>query len=233
VSLATVLLVDDDPEIHALLKAILLTQYALFSVETLKGARDFLERSTPDLILLDDELPDGRGIELFDFLKNNSKTISTPTLMLTKKHEVSNKVVAFDLGADDYITKPFEPLEVLARIQLRLKNKNTENAGSVSTRHDDLELDIPMGKAYIHKNDAKEEIDMTPIEFKILYLLANEKGGVLTRKQILEEVWGDQQHVIERTVDQHVSKIRKKLEYCSYTVRSAHGRGYAFVKNLK
>lgn len=231
--LATVLLVDDDPEIHALLKAILSTQYALFSVETLKAARDFLDRNTPDLILLDDELPDGRGLGLFEYLRKDTKTISTPTLMLTKKHEVSNKVVAFDLGADDYITKPFEPLEVLARIQLRLKNKNTESTRPVSTRYDDLELDIPMGKAFLYKNEAKEEIDMTPIEFKILYLLANKKGGVLSRKQILEEVWGDQQHVIERTVDQHVSKIRKKIDGCTYTVRSAHGRGYAFVKNLK
>ncbi len=231
-SLATILLIDDDPEIHSLLKAVLSAQYAMFSVETLKAARDFLNQNKPDLILLDDELPDGRGIQLFDDLKSNSTTSNIPTLMLTKKHEVANKVVAFDLGADDYITKPFDSLEVIARIQLRLKNRSADKIKAVSTKFDDLELDIPMGKAFIHSNDTKEELELTPIEFKILYLLANKKGSILSRKEILEEVWGDQQHVIERTVDQHVSKIRKKLETCSYTVRSAHGRGYTFVKNL-
>ncbi len=227
-----ILIVDDDSEIHALLKAVLSGQFTVFCVDSLKAARDFINQNTPDLILLDDELPDGRGIHLFDDLKSNSATVSIPTLMLTKKHEVANKVVAFDLGADDYITKPFDSLEVVARIQLRLKNRSSDKVKAVSTKFDDLELDIPMGKAFVHTDDTKEELDLTPIEFKILYLLANKKGSILSRKEILVEVWGDQQHVIERTVDQHVSKIRKKLDGCSYTVRSAHGRGYTFIKNL-
>lgn len=231
-SRATILLIDDDPEIQTLLEAVLMPKFALFHVDSLKNARDFLERSIPDLILLDDELPDGRGIELFHNLKSSDGATNTPTIMLTKRGAVENKVVAFDLGADDYITKPFEPLEVLARVQLRLKNKKTDSNDQSSHRFDDLELDVPMSKAYLHESDSRNEIDITPIEFKILYLLASKKGEVLTRKDILDEVWGKSQHVIERTVDQHVSKIRKKLQDCTYTVRSAHGRGYAFVKNI-
>tara|TARA_R110000868_G_scaffold248282_12_gene504705 strand:- start:8318 stop:9016 length:699 start_codon:yes stop_codon:yes gene_type:complete len=231
-SRATILLIDDDPEIQTLLETVLTPTYALFHVDNLKNARDFINRSVPDLILLDDELPDGRGIEMFNNLKSVEGARQTPILMLTKKGAVENKVAAFELGAEDYITKPFEPLEVLARVQLRLKHKRSDSSSAPSTRFDDLELDVPMSKAYLHAGESKNEIDMTPIEFKILYLLASKKGEVLSRKDILSEVWGDSQHVIERTVDQHVSKIRKKLQECSYTVRSAHGRGYAFVKNI-
>src|SRR5690606_33343735 len=119
-SRATILLVDDDTEIQRLLEAVLTPSYALFYVESLRQARDFLSRSLPDLILLDDELPDGRGIEMFQNLKERDGGHETPILMLTKRGAVENKVAAFNMGAEDYITKPFEPLEVLARVQLRL-----------------------------------------------------------------------------------------------------------------
>jgi len=226
-SRATILLIDDDSEIRRLLEAVLTPTYALFHVDSLRHAQDFLERKHPDLILLDDELPDGRGIEIFPRLKKFDQTLKTPILMLTKKGAVENKVAAFELGAEDYITKPFEPLEVLARVQLRLR---TIKPTSAPQRFDDLELDVPMSKAYLLAGEKRNEIEMTPIEFKILYLLASRRGEVLSRRDILKEVWGSGQHVIERTVDQHVSKIRKKIQESSFTVRSAHGRGYAFVK---
>lgn len=228
-SRSTILLIDDDSEIHRLLEAVLTPNYALFHVDSLKQARDFLARNLPDLILLDDELPDGRGIELFASLQKREGEKESPILMLTKRGAVENKVAAFELGAEDYITKPFEPLEVLARVQLRLRHKK---GPSLPQRFDDLELDVPMSKAYLLAGEKRNEIEMTPIEFKILYLLASRKGEVLTRSDILKEVWGTSQHVIERTVDQHVSKIRKKIQDSSFTVRSAHGRGYAFVKTV-
>lgn len=228
-SRATILLIDDDSEIQRLLEAVLTPTYALFHVDSLRQGRDFLSRTLPDLILLDDELPDGRGLEMFQSLKHLEGAHETPILMLTKRGAVENKVAAFELGAEDYITKPFEPLEVLARVQLRLKHKK---GTGVAQRFDDLELDVPMSKAYLLVGENRNEIEMTPIEFKILYLLASRRGEVLTRRDILNEVWGKSQHVIERTVDQHVSKIRKKIQDSSFTVRSAHGRGYAFVKSL-
>lgn len=226
---SVVLLVDDDIEIKNLLEVMLTTDFAFYHVGSLKQARDFLVRFTPDLILLDDELPDGRGVELFDNMPRATPGVMPTILMLTKRGAVENKLAAFELGAEDYITKPFEPREVYARIQLRLKNQNKQVANV--TRIDDIELDVLMSKAYIVDQDEKREIEMTPIEFKILYLLASKKGDVLTRQDILREVWGKSQHVIERTVDQHVSKIRKKIQESSFTVRSAHGRGYAFVKS--
>ncbi len=161
--------------------------------------------------------------------KRDLNAAGPTVLMLTKRGSVENKLAAFEMGAEDYITKPFEPREVLARIQLRLRRQPSQ-LNNVQ-RIDDIELDVLMSKAYILEEEEKREIEMTPIEFKILYLLASRRGDILTRQDILREVWGKSQHVIERTVDQHISKIRKKLQESTFTVRSAHGRGYAFVKN--
>jgi DNA-binding response OmpR family regulator len=147
-----------------------------------------------------------------------------PIVMLTQRKELKDKLNAFEAGADDYISKPFEPLELLARVNARLRGTNPKNSNLLE--REDLKLDLTNQHLTLIKEEGEEEISLTPIEFKILYQLAREEGVVRSRADLLETVWGKNQNVIDRTVDQHVSKLRKKLEGSRMTVKSLHKKGY-------
>ena len=149
--------------------------------------------------------------------------------MLTSKKELKDKLTAFNSGADDYVIKPFEPLELLARAQARLRDNASEIAEGSEITRGDLDLDLTTQGVVLNKNNEKIKLDLTPIEFKILYFLSKVPGDVYNRRDILKNVWGENNHVIERTVDQHISKLRKKLDNSAYTIKSLHKQGYLFA----
>lgn len=223
------LIVDDDQDILALLKHTLVRDFNLIFSSSLEEAKRVLAEESIEIIILDENLPDGSGSDFCAYLKGKKQYQSIPIIMLTQMTGLKDKLNAFDAGADDYIGKPFEPLEVLARVNARARV--AESIGANLMKVEDLKLDITSQKLfYSNENKVDEEISLTPIEFKILYNLAMEVGKALSRTEILEAVWGKNQQVIDRTVDQHVSKVRRKLGPTSMTVKSMHKRGYLLAK---
>lgn len=219
-----ILIIDDDQDILALLRHTLSREFELSFAERISEGEVQVSRNDFDLIVLDEVLPDGLGSELCHRIKNTQGKESIPVIMLTQRKELKDKLNAFDAGADDYISKPFEPLELLARVHARMRgNNSTTNV----LEREDLRLEITSQLLFLVKGEGQEEeISLTPIEFKILYQLAKKEGVVRSRSELLESVWGKNQNVIDRTVDQHVSKLRKKIENSRLTVKSLHKKGY-------
>ena len=226
-----ILLVDDDSDIHNIVTHALSSHFSLQIAHNIQLACDTLVNHDFDLIILDEGLPDGSGTDLCFKIRNDFKKEGLPIIMLTSRKDLKDKLMAFNSGADDYVIKPFEPLELLARINARLKTSASSDSTGGPIERGDLVLDLEKQTLGQVKAEGLEDIPLTPIEFKILYFLAKEPEAVYNRTKILEAVWGKDQHVIERTVDQHISKLRKKLSPTEWTIKSLHRQGYLFTKS--
>jgi two-component system alkaline phosphatase synthesis response regulator PhoP len=179
-----------------------------------------------DLIILDIMLPKLNGLEVCRQLSQNKNT--TPILMLTAKSQEVDKVLGLELGADDYVTKPFSPHELLARIKAILRRTRPIQQGIEFYRFGSVEVDF---KKYEGKKDG-EPIDLTALEFALLHLLIANNGQVVPRDRILDEVWGEGVYIEPRTIDKHISQLRKKLEDDPQNPRFIVGVrsvGYKFV----
>lgn len=224
-----ILVIDDDSDVLALVKHTLSREFDVTFAEEISLGEGLIVREEFDLIILDEVLPDGLGSELCQRIKNTSGKESLPVIMLTQRKELKDKLNAFDAGADDYVSKPFEPLELLARVHARLRVAG--NSGSNVLEREDLKLELTAQALHLVKDGKEEEVLLTPIEFKLLYQLAKDEGVVKSRADLLEAVWGKNQNVIDRTVDQHISKLRKKIEGSRMTVKSLHKKGYLLAHN--
>ncbi len=227
-----IILIDDDYDIHDLIRHTLSKEFELSYAEYLNEGESLIKKNHFDLLILDETLPDGRGSELCHKLKKELDFKDLQIIMLTQRKDLKDKLNAFDAGADDYISKPFEPLELLARINARLRG-TTGTHGNLLEKYD-LKLELTTQALSIKNsgNDQWEDIALTPIEFKILYQLIKDEGVVKSRNELLESVWGKGQNVIDRTVDQHVSKLRKKLTPSVMTVKSLHKKGYLLAEEI-
>lgn len=181
-----------------------------------------------ELILLDVSLPGKDGFELCAYLQSHPKTKNVPVIFLTGMGEVTSKVTAFSLGAEDYITKPFNLLEFRARIDARLKKARAHSAGDEAPIRGEIELNLASQRALRIEGEKRVDLGLTPMEFKILHYLVRNEGRVLSRDQILNTVWGQNIHVFDRTVDTHISTLRKKLGPKASLIRSVPGSGYGF-----
>ncbi|WP_035292717.1 response regulator transcription factor [Clostridium sp. KNHs214] len=222
-SIGKILIVDDDENICEVIKMYLENSgYSTTCVHNGKAAEEKFIEYKPDLVLLDIMLPNIDGIDVLKWIRKDS---STPVIMLTAKGETFDKVLGLELGADDYIVKPFEPKEMLARVKAVLRRYNSENVNKEVLNFDELMVDINSYKV-IYK---EEEIKMPPKEFELLYYLASNKNRVFTREQLLCEVWGYDYPGDSRTVDVHVKRLREKLEGGSnWKIETVWGVGYKF-----
>ncbi len=217
--------VEDDEDINELLEYNLRKEG--FSVRPFLSsvkALDSIRREKPDLVLLDIMLPDIDGLELCKMVKSNPETEDIPIIMITAKGTEIDKIVGLELGADDYITKPFSIREVIARIRAILRRVKKESRQNV-LRFGTLEI-------YPEKFEIKVEgkpVDLTSKEFKLLMTLINADGNVLTREQILSDVWKNEFDVYDRTVDVHIKKLRDKLGKHSYRIETVRGVGYRWL----
>lgn len=225
-----IILIDDDYDIFNLIRQAFSTEFELSYAEYLNEGESLIKKNDYDLVLLDETLPDGFGTELCYKLKNELGFKNLQIIMLTQCKELKDKLHAFDSGADDYISKPFEPLELLARINARLRGKSN-NQGNLLEKYD-LKLELTNQSLLVENRESGqwEAVSLTPIEFKILFQLIKDEGQVKSREELLESVWGKGQNVIDRTVDQHVSKLRKKLILSRMTVKSLHKKGYLLAE---
>lgn len=221
-----ILLIEDEPDIAEVL------QYNLekegFAVETARRGDSGLEavrREAPDLILLDLMLPGMDGLELTRLLKRDGTTARVPIVMLTARGEEVDRIVGLELGADDYISKPFSPREVVLRVKAVLRRKKPEPTPS------DREPDLAVGGIQLdvagHQLRIRgEEIPLTATEFRLLRLLMERAGRVQTRGQLLTDVWGYAEDIDSRTVDTHIRRLRRKLGPEADRIETVIGVGY-------
>jgi DNA-binding response OmpR family regulator len=212
-------IIDDEPDIVELVSLHL--KRGGFKVEGFLNAEDFFDfmnKSLPDLIILDLMLPDADGFEVCKYLKRKDEFASVPIIMLTAKGEETDKVLGLELGADDYVTKPFSPQELVARVKAVLRRPGKEESLQKIVIGKMLDIFPEKHEAYV---DGKK-VDLTSTEFKILTLLSRKKGWVFTRDQILDHLWGQEKAVLDRTIDVHIKHLREKL-----------GKAARFIKNIR
>jgi len=213
---------DDEADILELLKVNL--QKAGYRFEGFQEAEDlyrYLAREKPTLILLDLMLPDTDGLEVCRHIRKSEGLAQIPIIMLTARGDESDKVVGLELGADDYVTKPFSVKELVARIHAVLRRPG---GGEAARRISVGTLVIDLDKFEVTAEGAR--IELTVTEFKILQLLASRRGRVFTRDQILDFLWGTEKAVVDRTVDVHIRNLRDKLGASASLIINIRGVGY-------
>ena len=224
-----ILVIEDEPDIRKNLEYNLAREgFAVIGAASISEAESNLSMQTFNLILLDLMLPDGSGLDLCKKIKADSKTESIPIIILTAKDDEVDKVVGFEIGADDYVTKPFSVRELILRVKAVLK-RGTEKKDilEVERKFGDLRIDIDSHEVYV--DDSK--IILTALEFKLLRQLVDTRGRVQSRDQLLSEVWGYSSDVTTRTVDTHVKRLREKLGPMGKYVQTIRGVGYKFARS--
>jgi len=223
----TILVVDDEPKIVQLARDYL--EHAGFAVVTAHDGRAALASARgqrPDLVILDLGLPELDGLDVARTLRAES---NVPIVMLTGRSEESDKLVGLELGADDYVTKPFSPKELVARVRAVLRRLERPKLSGEVIQVGDVRLDVP--RMRVTRSD--RAVDLTPTEFQLLATLAREPGRVFTRGQLLDAVHGVAFESYERAIDAHVKNIRRKLEddpSAPRYVLTVYGVGYRFAE---
>jgi DNA-binding response OmpR family regulator len=225
-----ILLIEDQPDIQIIVKTLLGQHYQLIAVATAEDACKAIGLHSMDLVLLDVSLPDDDGFQLFTRLKRAPELREVPIIFLTGKKGINDRVAGFSLGADDYIVKPFEPLEFRARIEAKMNARLLRTQGGERICKGRLELNPAMLKAFTTLDTGSlRDLGLTPHEFHLLIHFMTHEGHVLSRDQLMTVVWGDGVHVLERTIDRHVSSLRRKLDPKHEMIEAVHGVGYKFV----
>lgn len=217
-----ILIVEDEPAIVELVTFILKEAgWSAFAASTATEAWTFMQKRMPQLILLDWMLPDQTGLHLLSRIRSDRQFNELPIIMLTAKSMEEDKIAGLNNGADDYITKPFSPRELTARIKALLRRKAPEHAQNLLAVGD-VTLD-PVGCVVCVK---KQKIDIGHAEFKLLKFFLSHPDRVFSRSQLLDKVWGDHVVIEERTVDVHVLRLRKALKDAESLIKTVRSVGY-------
>ena len=204
-----ILVVDDDREIVRLVRAYLeQSGYEVLIAYDGETALHILRRECPDLMLLDLMLPERDGLDVTRIVRRDTGLAAMPIIMLTARVEDHDKIVGLELGADDYVTKPFNPAEVVARVRAVLRRAQGESAPAKVIRAGHLVIDVDRHQVMV-KN---EPVHLTPTEFELLLALAEQPGHALTRQELIEKGLGYSYEGLERTVDSHIKNLRRRLD---------------------
>jgi two-component system phosphate regulon response regulator PhoB len=224
-----VLVIEDEPDIRKTLEYNLTREgFKVSGCGSIKEAKKLIEIPNFSIILLDLMLPDGSGLDLCREVKSNSLTKDIPIIILTAKDDEVDKVVGFELGADDYVTKPFSVRELILRVKAILKRnaKPLSTPLEINRNFGSLKMDIESHEVFIDD----KEIILTALEFKLLNQLVERRGRVQTRDQLLSDVWGYSSDITTRTVDTHIKRLREKLGSRGKYVQTIRGVGYKFSR---
>jgi|TARA_B110000459_G_scaffold163651_1_gene180634 two-component system phosphate regulon response regulator PhoB len=224
-----ILIIEDEPDIRTTLEYNLRKDdFDVIGVGSLGEARAAMNSSSFSLILLDLMLPDGSGLDLCREIKGNKELSSTPIIILTAKDDEVDKVVGFELGADDYVTKPFSVRELILRIKAVLKRGVAPKAELVEVERQfgDLTIDVDSHEVFVNS----VQVTLTALEFRLLKQLVDRRGRVQSRDQLLSDVWGYSSDVTTRTVDTHIKRLREKLGTMGKYIQTIRGVGYKFSR---
>lgn len=225
------LLLVEDNEVMRVLAANTLKEFSLSMASTLKEAQSLIQNNSYDLILLDIGLPDGDGLAFLNQL-SSAPGAQTPVIIISGKTDIANKVTAFSFGAEDFISKPFDPIELKARVAAKLKKLDQAKTNSDLMKIGDLLITVSKQKVVI-QGDGHDQapIDLTTLEFKLLLALARHPERVYTREHLLSEVWGNDLSVTLRSVDTHVAHLRKKIHKSKVKIDTVIRSGYRLLVN--
>ena len=223
-----ILIIEDEPDISKALEYNLKKEgYDTYTSLNLKDGLAAVYENNISLILLDLMLPDGSGLDLCKKIKSNPEYDFIPIIILTAKDDEVDKVVGFELGADDYVTKPFSIRELILRIKAVLKRKiDKKDLVEVERQFGDLRMDIDSHEVFVNN----EEVFLTALEFNLLKQLVDRRGRVQSRDQLLADVWGYSSDVTTRTVDTHIKRLREKLGVIGKYIQTIRGVGYKFSR---
>ena len=227
---ATVLIVEDEPAIQELLSSTLIRAgYEVQRAPDANVAMDTLRNTLPDMILLDWMLPGRSGLAFARELRSNPRTKTVPIIMVTARVEEDNKVTGLEHGVDDYITKPFSPRELLARVKAVLRRRAPHSTDD-AVKIDSLVLDPVSHRVYA----GDKSLHTGPTEFRLLHFLMTHPDRVYSRAQLLDQVWGDHVFLGERTVDVHIRRLRLALESSGHDklIKTVRGSGYLLIGKL-
>jgi DNA-binding response OmpR family regulator len=221
----TILVIDDEKDLVELVRYNLEKEgFDVIAAADGKAGLDIALRHRPDLVLLDWMMPGVDGLEVCRQLRADARTARIPVLMLTAKAAEPDRVVGLEMGADDYVSKPFSPRELAARVRALLRRRDQETAPPDVIRRGDVVID-----SVRHTVSCRgKAVDLTPTEFRILRFLASRPGRVFSRDEILEGALDREDAVVARTIDVHVTALRKKLGRCGPVVETVRGFGYRF-----
>jgi len=222
-----ILVVEDDHDIAQLL-AITMKKagYEVAVTENGYEALNSIRRHPPDLVILDLMIPGIDGFEVCKEMKRDPKTGAVPVLIVTARGEEIDRIIGLELGADDYVVKPFSPRELLLRVRAILRRAGQEYHPAAMFKQEGLEIDSEGHRVRLNG----QEIILTATEFKLLTELANSQGKVLNREQLLDRVWGYHFEGYARTVDTHIRRLRQKLLSCADWIETVRGVGYRFKR---
>lgn len=219
----TILIIEDEAPIRDMLRfALQLANFKFLEAETGESGINLIQKHHPDLVLLDWMLPDQSGLEVMKKIREQASTHKLPVIMLTALAQEEHKVKGLQMGADDYIVKPFSPMELMARIQAVLRRTDSPTTLSVNG----IELDLTENKATIQGKPLR----FTVLEFKLLAWFLKHPGQLASRDILLDQVWGDEKVVTDRSVDTYVKRLRKALDEfgLAHLIVTERGLGYRF-----
>ena len=224
-----ILIIEDEPDIRKNLEYNLSREgYSVLTAASIAEAEQLIYSNNLSLILLDLMLPDGSGLDLCKKMKSDPDVQNLPIIILTAKDDEVDKVVGFELGADDYVTKPFSVRELILRIKAVLKRgDNKKDIVEIDRQFGDLKIDVDSHEVYVDG----ELVNLTALEFKLLIQLVDRRGRVQSREQLLADVWGYSAEVTTRTVDTHIKRLREKLGSMGKYVQTIRGVGYKFSRS--
>lgn len=228
-SVAKILIVEDEPAIREMVSyALKRSDFDLLEAEDAQQAYGLIADHKPDLVLLDWMLPGQSGLEMARRLRKDAPTSELPIIMLTARGEESDRVRGLECGADDYVPKPFSPRELVARIHALLR-RSAPHIANPALQHGAVRLDALRHEVWVGEKQA----DMGPTEFRLLRFLMAHPNRVYSRGQLLDQVWGQNSYIEERTIDVHILRLRKALgKKAAGHIRTVHSTGYQFRADL-
>jgi len=217
-----ILIVEDSPEYVQIIKTGLYKKYDLVVAEDGASALKSLSEERVDLVLLDVMLPDMHGHQICGFIRSQPDLQKIPVVFITGQDQLDEKLAGFEHGADDYLTKPFHLKELIARVAANLRKYEFAEHGFVKIGN----LTLDTKKQTVTLQGQPVSVELTRIEFKLLVCFAQYPEWVITREQLLERVWPHKLNVSDRTIDSHISNLRKKIKGSSVNIKAVHGSGY-------
>ena len=224
-----ILIIEDQPDIRKTIDYNLSKEsFEVFQAASIAEGEQAIQQHKPDLVILDLMLPDGSGLTLCRDIKSDPATKNTLVILLTAKADELDRVIGFELSADDYVTKPFSVRELILRVKAILKRRASEERQPADPSYTFGALTLNLEAHQVFINDL--EVGFTALEFRLLKHLIDRKGRVQSRDQLLEEVWGYSAEVTTRTVDTHIKRLREKLDSAGEYIQTIRGVGYRFSK---
>ncbi len=223
--MGNILIIEDLDNSYTLIKGALAGEHNLLRAANLNEAKSKL---TPDidLAIVDISLPDGTGYEFCDWVRMEKDNHELPIIFLTAKESLDSRLTAFSVGGDDFMAKPFNFLELRVRVNAKLNRFKKQSKMFITLGG--IKVSFREQTVHLEDSSSDESLEITPIEFKILSLLMSDSERAFSREELLDEVWGQNIYVYPRSVDAHVSNIRKKLGSKGSLIKSVHGLGYKF-----